>query len=83
MKWVIKAWQAIPTETVANLLKACGLSLPIDGSKDDMISCFKEGNKCVDGRALLQAQLQNTNERSLHENLFEVMEEDVTEAAPS
>ena len=27
--------------------------------------------------------MQNTNDRSLHENPFEVMEEDVTEAASS
>ena len=33
--------------------------------------------------ALLQAQMQNTNDGSLHENPFEVMEEDVAKAAPS
>ena len=54
--WVIKAWQAIPAETVANSIKACGVSLPVDASKDVMTSCFKEGKKCADGRALLHAQ---------------------------
>ena len=40
--WVIKVWQAIPAEMVANSMKACGSSLPIDSSKDDIISCFKQ-----------------------------------------
>jgi len=44
---VFKAWQAIPAETVANSMKACGLSLPVDGSKDDMISGFKEGKSVL------------------------------------
>ena len=46
-----------------------------------MIPCY-EGNKCSDGTALLQAQMQYLNKGSLHENPFKVMEEDVTEAAP-
>ena len=64
-------------------MKPYGLPLPVDGIKDGMISCFKEGKKCADGRALLQAQMRYLKEGSLHENPFEVVEEDVTEAAPS
>ena len=57
--WVIKSWQAILAETVAKSMKACGLSLAVDGTEDDLISCFKEGKKCAGGRALLQAQMEN------------------------
>ena len=59
------------------------MSLPVDGSKDEMIPCFTEGKKCADGRALLQAQMQYLKEGGLHENPFEVKEQDVTEAASS
>ena len=50
-------------------------------AKVNMISRFKEGKKFADGRPWLQAQRLNFNDVSLHENLFGVMEEDVTEAA--
>ena len=81
--WVINAWQAIPAETVAHSMQAFGLSLPVVGSKDFMISCFKEGKTCADGRALLQAQMENFNDKSLDVNPFQFLEEDIYEATPS
>ena len=81
--WVIKSWQAIPAETVAKPMKACGLSLAVDGTEDDLISCFKEGKKCAGGRAFLQAQMENLNDGSLHENPFDIVDEDVIAAAPA
>ena len=48
-----------------------------------MISCFKEGKKCAGGRALLQAQMENLNDGSLHENPFDIVDEDVIAAAPA
>ena len=58
-------------------------SIVIDGSQDDMISCFKEGKKCAAGKALLKAQMLNLNDKNLHENPFEISEEDMTTAAPA
>ena len=81
--WVIKSSQAIPAETVAKSMKACGLSLAVDGTADDLISCFKKGKKCEGGRALLQAQMENLNDGSLHENPFDIVNEDVIAAAPA
>ena len=81
--WVIKSWQAIPAEMVAKSMKACGLSLAVDGTEDDLILYFKEGKKCAGGRALLQAQMENLNDRSLHENPFDIVDEDVIAAAPA
>ena len=85
VKWVIKSWQAISNETVAKsgLKKSCGLALAVDGTEDDLISCFKEGKKCDEGRALLQTQMLNLNDGNLHENPFEILGEDMAAAVPS
>ena len=46
VEWVIKSWQGISNETLAKSIKSCGLALAIDGTQDDLISCFKENKKC-------------------------------------
>ena len=57
-------------------MKSCGLALAIDGTQDDLISCFKEGKKCAAGKALLKTQMLHLNDKNLHENPFKA-------AAPS
>ena len=64
-------------------MKSCGLVLAVDGTKDDLISCFKEGKKCAEGKVLLQTQMLNLNDENLHENPFELSGEDIAAAAPS
>ena len=54
VEWVIKFWQDISNETLAKSMKSCDLALAIDGTQDDLISCFKEGKKCAAGKALLK-----------------------------
>ena len=83
VQWVIKSWQDISNETLAKSMKLCGLALAFDGTKDDLISCFKEGKKCAAGKALLKTQMLNLNDKNLHKNSFEISEEDVATAAPS
>ena len=83
VEWVIKSSQAISNETVAKSMKSCGLGLAVDGTEDDLISCFKEGKKCAQGRALLQTQMLNLNDGNLHENPFEISGEDMAATAPS
>ena len=51
---MIESWQDISNETLAKSMKSCGLGLAIDGTQDDLISCFKEGKKCAAGKALLK-----------------------------
>ena len=62
-----------------------GLTFPDDGAKAPSGATpeflLLKGKMCADGRALLQAQMLNSNDKSLHENPFGVMEEDVTKAA--
>ena len=83
VQWVIKSWQDISNETLAKSMKLCGLALAFDGTKDDLISCFKEGKKCAAGKALLKTQMLNLNDKNLHKNSFEISEEDMATAAPS
>ena len=67
-----------PSKNSKNLINA---PLAVDGTEDDLISCFREGKKCAGGRALLQAQMENLNDGSLHENPFDIVDEDVIAAA--
>ena len=69
-----------PPKNSKNLINA---PLAVDGTEDDLISCFREGKKCSGGRALLQAQMENLNDGSLHENPFDIVDEDVIAAAPA
>ena len=69
-----------PPKNSKNLINA---PLAVDGTEDDLISCFREGKKCAGGRALLQAQMENLNDGSLHENPFDIVDEDVIAAAPA
>ena len=69
-----------PPKNSKNLINAL---VAVDGTEDDLISCFKEGKKCAGGRALLQAQMENLNDASLHENPFDIVDEDVIAAAPT
>ena len=68
-----------PPKNSKNLINAL-LAVEV---KDDLISCFKEGKKCAGGRALLQAQMENLNDGSLHENPFDIVDEDVIAAVPA
>ena len=36
--------------------RTCALNVPVDGSKDDSIHCFKQGQPCSTGRAILMSQ---------------------------
>ena len=36
-QWIHKAWQSIPTETVVNYFKKCGISNSMEGTEDDSL----------------------------------------------
>ncbi len=56
-KWILEAWDSISTETITNSFPICGINLPQDGSLDDKIKCFRNGEKCEEGRAELFQKL--------------------------
>ena len=47
VEWVIKSWEDISNETLANSMKSCGLALSVDGSQDELISCKEKIAKLV------------------------------------
>ncbi|KAL2091434.1 hypothetical protein ACEWY4_013697 [Coilia grayii] len=51
--WVLKAWDELNTELVKKSFKECGLTVAPDGSEDHFIHCFKEGEPCAAGKAML------------------------------
>ena len=63
-------------------MKSCGLGLPVDGSEDHLISCFKEGKKTESGSKLLSNQTRIIHDSSSEENPFLVTEDDVVDATP-
>ena len=52
----------------------------MDGSNDDIIHCFKEGQPCSTGRAMLQTQMDILREPDA--NPFACTDSDVEEAYP-
>ena len=73
----------VATQLVTDLIKksfeSCALSLPIDGSADDVIHCFKEGEPCRQGREVLRSQLSILKKPDT--NPFEVSDSDVEDAS--
>ena len=82
VEWVIQAWNELSSEMVAASMKSCALGLPVDGSKDEEISCFKKGKKCEAGASLLKDQTELLKSGELDENPFVISDEDIVEAAP-
>ena len=71
----------IISRAVIKSLKSCGLNLKMDGNKDYLIHCFKEGQPCANGLNMLKEQ-QNllSNAEYLNTNPFEITESDTEEA---
>ena len=56
--WVKSSWDQISEETIKKSFKSCGVNLPIDGTEDDSIHCFKEGQPCEEGRRMLREKME-------------------------
>ncbi|KAJ8283220.1 hypothetical protein COCON_G00020700 [Conger conger] len=61
--WVVAAWEKLDKEMIRKSFKVCGLSLKTDGSEDDLILCFREGQACAAGREAL-AQLRQRGQEN-------------------
>ena len=57
-KWIKSSWNDIPTEMVKNSFISCAITASTDGSNDDEIHCFKEGQPCASGRSLLAEEMR-------------------------
>lgn len=80
LQWVLDAWAELPTEVIKRSFTSCALNFPVDGSNDDTIHCFKEGQPCSKGRAMLQTQLDILRKQDA--NPFACTDSDVEEAYP-
>ncbi|KAL7382417.1 hypothetical protein ABVT39_021878 [Epinephelus coioides] len=58
--WVVTAWDKLDTDMIRESFKVCGLSVKSDGSEDDLIACFKEGQPCAAGRDMLTQARQRS-----------------------
>ncbi|ROL53945.1 Pogo transposable element with KRAB domain [Anabarilius grahami] len=58
--WVVAAWDDV--DMIKKSFKVCGLSVKTDGSEDDLILCFREGQPCAAGREALDQVRQQGRE---------------------
>jgi hypothetical protein len=56
--WVKLSWDALSIDTIKKSFLSCAITSPTDGSKDDEIHCFKEGQPCADGKNLLSEEIE-------------------------
>ena len=62
--WVVAAWDKLDVDMIKKSFKVCGLSVNTDGSEDDLILCFREGQPCAAGReALVRVRQQDRENR--------------------
>lgn len=52
------SWEAVPVETVKKLFLYCAITTATDGSDDENIHCFTEGQPCEEERSLLEIETQ-------------------------
>ena len=68
--WILDAWAELPSDVIKRSFTSCALNLPVDGSNDDTIHCFKEGQPCSTGRDMLQTQLEILREPDANPFLY-------------
>ena len=80
LQWILDAWAELPSDVIKRSFTSYALKLSVDGSNDNTIHCFKEGQPCSTGRAMLQTQLDILREPDA--NPFPCTDSDVEEAYP-
>ena len=77
--WILAAWSLITPDMIKKSMKSCALNLAIDGSEDELITCFKKEKSCHAGADLLKCQMDIIKEPE--NNPFEhITEGDVADA---
>ncbi|CAJ0929716.1 unnamed protein product, partial [Mesorhabditis belari] len=57
LQWITDAWNDLDKDLIAGSFKSCGITVAIDGSEDDQISCFKPNGAVPEAVSkLLQAR---------------------------
>ena len=55
-EWVKASWAAVSLEMVKDSFLSCAITTSTNGSDDEKIHCFKQGQPCAAGRALLEEE---------------------------
>ena len=76
---ILQSWADISTDLIEKSFPCCGLNLPVDGSDDNKIICFRDGEPCAKGKDMLKSQLSILLEPD--ENPFEMITESDVEDA--
>lgn len=56
--WVKSSWDTISHETIRKSFKSCGITTATDGTDEDEIHCFKEGQPCLEGHSFLREKME-------------------------
>ena len=63
--------------------KSCALNLAVDGTEDENINCFKEGQPCHKGKEILESQLSILTEKDVDPfSEIDINDGDIFEATP-
>ena len=73
VEWVLKSCEELSSETVSSSMKSCALGLAIDGSEDNLISCFKEGKKFEEGGPCLKNQMFLQQDKEIEKDPFKTL----------
>lgn len=65
---ILSAWESLPAEVIKKSFETCAITLPVDGSEDDKINCFKVDGPLSNGR-------QEFNQRAAA--FFDALQQDV------
>ena len=80
VEWILKSWNELNLDTIKDSFKYCALTLNVDGTEDDIISCFKSDKPCAAGKKVLNEQMLLLNDEAIHEDPFQPTDSDIEEA---
>ena len=86
LQWILDSWAELHTGVIKKSFTSCALNLPVDGSNDDAIHCFKKGQLCSTGQALLKSQLDILDQSETNPFVYQrskYTSSDVEEACPT
>eukprot|EP00794_Sanderia_malayensis_P013386 gene13386-14759_t len=80
IRWILEAWDELSCESIKRSFVNCAITTAVDGSEDGEIHCFKEGQPCHTGKAMLAEQIKLMTEEE--ENPFTPDAHDIDAATP-
>eukprot|EP00794_Sanderia_malayensis_P014636 gene14636-16155_t len=80
IRWILEAWDELSCESIKRSFVSCAITTAVNGSEDGEIHCFKEGQPCHTGKAMLAEQIKLMTEEE--ENPFTPDADDIDPATP-